>query len=50
MTEDPDKAVPIDTVKGLMKIKFKNQSGSIPAVATMQEIGGIGEAVSNAAA
>jgi hypothetical protein len=49
MIEDPIKAVPTDTVKSLMKIKFKNQSGSISTMATVQEISGVCEAVSNAA-
>jgi hypothetical protein len=48
--KDPNEAVPINAVKCLVKVKLEDQSWSIPAVAAVQEIDAISEAICDAAA
>jgi hypothetical protein len=45
--KNPNETIPIDTIEGFVKVKFKDKSRSVTAMATMEEVNRIGKAFSD---
>ena len=48
-TENLDHAIPVDTVESFMEIELEDQCRSVMTVAAVEEVGGIGKTISDAA-